>query len=98
MFRPSKTKQYILPTDHKPVDIEVITDLLLEDYKNFPQVRELREDSARFIREEMERTWGQSHLAVLSEDESQSWLLGVIFTLLAIAQSELSFRCCYENA
>ena len=55
----------------------MITDFLLEDYKNFPQVRELSEDSARFIREEMERTWEQSHLAVLSEDESQSWLLGV---------------------
>ena len=55
----------------------MITDFLLKDYKNFPQVRELSEDSARFIREEMERTWGQSHLAVLSEDESQSWLLGL---------------------
>ena len=55
----------------------MITDFLLEDYKNFPQIREFGKDSACFIREEMERTWGQSHLAVLSEDESQSWLLGV---------------------
>ena len=55
----------------------MITNFLLKDYKNFPQIRELGKDSARFIREEMERTWGQSHLAVLSEDESQSWLLGV---------------------
>ena len=58
----------------------MITDFLLEDYKNFPQVRKLGEDSARFIWEEMERTLGQSHLAVLSEDESQSWLLGVTIT------------------
>ena len=56
----------------------MITNFLLEDYKNFPQVREFGEDSTRFIREEMERTWQQSHLAVLSKDESQSWLLGVI--------------------
>ena len=55
----------------------MITDFLLEDYKNFPQIRELGKDSAHFIREEMERTWGQSHLAALSEDESQSCLLGV---------------------
>ena len=25
----------------------------------------------------MEATWGQEHLAVLSEDEAQCWLLGV---------------------
>ena len=98
MFHLPKTKQYILPTDRKPGDIKVITDLLLADYKNFPQVRELGEDSARFIREEMERTWGQSHLAVLSEDESQSWLLGVTTALLVIAQSEPSSCCCCVNA
>ena len=31
----------------------------------------------------MEQTWGQSHLAMLSEDESQSWLLGVITQLIS---------------
>ena len=31
----------------------------------------------KFIREEMERTWGSSHLAILSEEEAQNWLLGV---------------------
>ena len=25
----------------------------------------------------MERTWGEGHLAVLSEEEAQNWLLGV---------------------
>ena len=25
----------------------------------------------------MEATWGQGHLAILSEDEAQCWLLGV---------------------
>ena len=63
--------------DHKPGDIEVITDIFVEDFLNFPTTRELGEDSARFVREEMERTWGEKHLAVLSEDESQMWLLGV---------------------
>ena len=62
---------------HKPGDIEVLLDMLLEDFKNFPQVRELGESSAQFIQQEMERTWGEGHLAVLSEEEAQNWLLGV---------------------
>ena len=61
----------------KPGDIEVLSDMLLEDFKNFPQVRELGESSAQFIRQEMEKMWGESHLAVLSEEEAQNWLLGV---------------------
>ena len=63
--------------DRKPGDIEVLTDLVIENYKNFPEARQLGEESARFIRQEMEATWGQSHLTVLSEDEAQHWLLGV---------------------
>ena len=65
-------------TDHKPGDIECITDILFEDFKNFPQTRELGEESARFIREEMEKTWGDSRLAILAEDEVQKWILRVI--------------------
>ena len=67
----------------KPGDIEVLSDMLLEDFKNFPQVRELGESSAPFICQEMEKTWGEGHLAVLSEEEAQNWLLGVssLFTL-----------------
>ena len=57
--------------------MEVLTDLLLEKWKNFPEARQLGEESACFIRSEMEATWGQSHLAVLSEEEAQKWLLGV---------------------
>ena len=52
-------------------------DLLLEDFENFPEVWELGKDSARFIWQKMESTWGQSHLAVLAEDKAQWWLLGV---------------------
>ena len=46
------------PSDRKPGDIECITDIFFEDFKNFPQTRELGEESARFVREEMEKTWG----------------------------------------
>ena len=61
----------------KPGNIEVLSDMLLEDFKNFPQVRELGKSSAWFIHQEMERTWGEGHLAVLLEEEAQNWLLGV---------------------
>ena len=57
--------------DRRPGDIEGITDVFFEDFKNFPQVRELGEDSARFVREEMKKTWGDSQMAVLPEDEAQ---------------------------
>ena len=66
-----------LVLDRQQGDIEVLTDLLIENYKNFPEARQLGEESARFIRQEMEATWGQRHLAILSEDEAQRWLLGV---------------------
>ena len=51
----------------------------MEDFLNFPSTCELGEDSARFVREEMERTWGEKHMAMLSEDESQMWILGVSY-------------------
>ena len=54
----------------------------MENWKNFPEARQLGEDSARFIRQEMESTWGQEHLAVLSEDEAQRWILGVSFIFI----------------
>ena len=57
--------------------MEVLTDLLLKKWKNFPEARQLGKESARFICSEMEATWGQSHLAILSEEEAQKWLLGV---------------------
>ena len=63
--------------DRKLGDIEVLTDLVIENYKNFPEAKQLGEESARFIQQEMEATWGQEHLTVLSEDEAQHWLLGV---------------------
>ena len=54
-------------------------DYLLEDYKNFPKVPEFGEETARFIRKEMEDTWGSEHLSVLPEAEAQHWILGVGF-------------------
>ena len=41
------------------------------------------EDSARFVREEMERTWGEKHMAMLSEDKSQMWILGLSYLPLS---------------
>ena len=55
----------------------MLTDLVIKNYKNFLEGRQLGEESERFIRQEMEATWGQGHLAVLSEDEAQHWLLGL---------------------
>ena len=43
-------------SDHKPGNIEAITDIFVEDFLNFPTTRKLGEDSARFVREEMEHT------------------------------------------
>ena len=67
--------------DRKRGDIEGIMDIFFEDFKNFPQTRELGEESVRFVREEMEKTWGDSRLTVLAEDEAQRWILGVSYTL-----------------
>ena len=66
-----------LSSDWNPGNVEVLTDLLLEKWCNVPEARQLGEESAKFFRQEMEATWGQGHLAVLSEDEAQRWLLGV---------------------
>ena len=35
--------------DRKPGDIEVLTDLVIENYKNFPEAGQLGEESVRFI-------------------------------------------------
>lgn len=67
----------LLLLERDPGNIDSLADLLLSDLKNFPRVRELGETSARFIRDELEKTWGSSHLSVLSEEEAQKWLLGV---------------------
>ena len=63
--------------DRKPGDIQALTNFMLEDYKNFPKVPELGKETARYIRQEMEDTWGSEHLCVLPEDEAQHWILGV---------------------
>ena len=55
-------------------------DLFLEDFKNFSQNHEIGEESARFVREEMEKTWGDARMAVLAKDEAQKWILRVNLT------------------
>ena len=69
----------ILPSfsERKPGTIEDLTDLLAEDWGQLGSVRDLGAGNKRFLREELERTWGQKHLAVLDEEEAQKWLLGV---------------------
>ena len=69
----------LLFSDRDPGNVEVLMDLLLEKWRNVPEARQLGEESARFFCQEMEATWGQGHLAVLSEDKAQKWLLGVSF-------------------
>ena len=71
----------LLFSDRDPGNVEVLTDLLLEKWRNVPEARQLGEESAKFFHKEMEATWGQGHLAVLSEDEAQKWLLGVSFII-----------------
>ena len=71
---------FYLVLDRKPRDKESITDLFLEDFKNFLQTREIGKESTRFVREEMEKMWGDARMAVLAEDEAQRWILGVTLT------------------
>ena len=75
-------KCFPFSTDRTPGKIETLTDLLLEDFKSFGTCQELGEESAKFIRHELETTWGSSHLAVLDEQEAQKWLLGVSYLLI----------------
>ena len=42
--------------DRKLGDIEILTDLVIENYKNFPEARQLGKESVRFIQQEMEAT------------------------------------------
>ena len=68
---------------------------MLEDYKNFPKVPELGEETARYIRQEMEDTWGSEHLSVLPEDEAQHWILGVSILFFFLRTSITSpFKIC----
>ena len=61
----------------QPGSIEDLTDLLAEDWSQLGSVRDLGAGNKRFFREELEKSWGQKHLAVLDEEEAQKWLLGV---------------------
>ena len=77
--------------DWNPGNIEVLTDLLAEDWAKLGSVKEMGEKTQRFFREELEKTWGSKHLAVLSEEEAKNWLLGVS-VLNIISRSTSSSR------
>ena len=57
--------------------MEDLTDLLLEDWRVLGNCRELGQTTLKFIRAEMERSWGDSKLAIFDEQEAQKWILGV---------------------
>ena len=57
--------------------MEDLTDLLLEDWRKLGNCREIGEATLRFIRTEIERSWGDKKLAVFDEAEAQKWVLGV---------------------
>ena len=67
-----------------PGNIEVLTDLLAEDWAKLGSVKEMGEKTQKFFREELEKTWGAKHLAVFSEEEAKSWLLGVSILKVAL--------------
>ena len=75
---------YVVPlliVERVPGKVEDLTDLLLEDWAQLGSCRELGESTSRFLREEMERTWGEEHVAVFDEKEAQKWLVGVSIIL-----------------
>ena len=38
---------------------------------------EIGEKTLKYLRQEMERTWGEAKLAVFDEEEARKWVLGV---------------------
>ena len=64
-------------SDRNPGNIEVLTDLLAEDWAKLGSIKEMGEKTQCFFHEELEKTWGAKHLAVFSEEEAKSWILGV---------------------
>ena len=78
---------FILIAERSPGTIEDLTDLIAEDWSQLGSVRDMGNANKRFFRAEMERTWGQKHLAVLDEEEAQKWLLGV--TTLLVSEGDL---------
>ena len=61
----------------KPGQIEDLCDLLAEDWVSLGSVREMGDATQKFFRAEMEKSWGEKHLCVFSEEEAKKWVLGV---------------------
>ena len=60
-----------------PGQIEDLCDLLAEDWVTLGSVREMGHATQKFFRAEMEKSWGEKHLCVFSEEEAKKWVLGV---------------------
>ena len=61
----------------KPGQIEDLCDLLAEDWISLGSVHKMGDATQKFFRAEMEKTWGEKHLCVFSEEEAKKWVLGV---------------------
>ena len=71
------TLELLFFLERTPGKIEYLKDLLLEDWRKLGNCREIGMDTLRFIRTEMERSWGDKKLAVFDEEEAQKWVVGV---------------------
>ena len=63
--------------ERKAGNIEVLTDLLAEDWSQLGSTCEMGEKTAKFFQMELENTWGSKHLAVFDEEEARNWILGI---------------------
>ena len=87
---PQVIHQFLFLSERNPGMIEDLTDLLAEDWSKLGSVCDMGEANKRFFRAEMEKTWGQKHLAVLDEEEAHKWLLGVCISIFFISEGDLA--------
>ena len=79
-----------------PGHVEDLCDLLAKDWASMGSVREMGVDTAHFFRQEMERTWGSKHLAVLDEEEAKNYVLGVSTLFRARPRGRYTRQFVYE--
>ena len=70
-----------------PGQIEDLCNLLAEDWVALGSVHEMGDATQKFFRAEMEKSWGEKHLCIFSEEEAKKWVLG-------LHMSSTSWSCC----
>ena len=60
-----------------PGQIEDLCDLLAKDWVHLGSVCEMGDATQKFFRAEIEKSWGEKHLCVFSDEEAKKWVLGV---------------------